>query len=44
MRVMQSKLKKSDPKIHSREGEGGGAEVGVGTWFTGPGSVCLMTR
>ena len=39
MRGLKSKFKKSNPKIHSRVGEGGGAEVGVGTWCTGPGSV-----
>ena len=30
---------KSNPKIHSRAGECGDSEVGVGTWCTGPGSV-----
>ena len=34
---MQSKFNKSNPKIHSRAG--GGAEVGVGTWCTAPGSA-----
>ena len=39
MRVMQSKFKKGNPKIHSGSGVSGGAELGVGTWCTGHGSV-----
>ena len=38
---MQSTFKKSNPKIHSWAGKGGGAEVEVGTWFTGRGSILV---
>ena len=43
MRVMQSKFKKSNSKIHSEKGEGGGAEVGKsGSRAGAPGARLLF--
>ena len=43
MRVMQSKFNKSNPKIRSRVGEGGDAEMGLGLGAPALDPFCLIT-